>query len=335
MLKTAGLLFIGVFLTVVLLAQDTLPRFTAAIRGPGKILISWHNKYPVVSQISIQRSSDSLRDFMTLLTVPDPKLPENGAVDKAPHPNFYYRLFIVLDNGKYLFTASRRPHANTGETSRAIAATHESVFPSPRLGHANTGETSRAIAADKADNTDNTETALARAADTRVLFLSPADSKSKNNLKLPATIHAAPQLSISNTVYVHRGDTLLGRLTGAAVQSFRDSILRHSKDTLVFLDGDNLLIKPFVPKEIYKVSPYIFTGRYGNVHVTLPEPAKKHYAVKFFDENNKFLFELSEIRDPSLIVDKTNFHHSGWFRFELYDGDQLKEKNKLFIPKEF
>ena len=47
------------------------------------------------------------------------------------------------------------------------------------------------------------------------------------------------------------------------------------------------------------------------------------------------LFELTEIKDPSLIVDKTNFQHAGWFRFELYDGDQLKEKNKLFIPKEF
>ena len=51
--------------------------------------------------------------------------------------------------------------------------------------------------------------------------------------------------------------------------------------------------------------------------------------------NNKLMFELSEIKDPTLIVDKTNFQHAGWFRFELYDGDQLKEKNKLFIPKEF
>jgi hypothetical protein len=66
----------------------------------------------------------------------------------------------------------------------------------------------------------------------------------------------------------------------------------------------------------------------------LPDAAKRHYTVKFFDENNKLLFQLSEIRDPSLLLDKTNFHHAGWFHFELYDGDQLKEKNKFFIPKE-
>ena len=39
-----------------LVAQDTLPRFTATTRGTGKVIISWSNPYPVVSQISIQRS---------------------------------------------------------------------------------------------------------------------------------------------------------------------------------------------------------------------------------------------------------------------------------------
>lgn len=310
MFRTVGLLFIGVLLTVVLRAQDTLPRFTATARGPGKILISWHNKYPVVSQISIQRSTDSLRNFTTLITVPDPHLPENGAVDnKAPHPNFYYRLFIVLDNGKYLFTASQRPHANTGETPATIAA-------------------------DNADRSDEENDPVVRSASTRVLFTAPADSRTKSNLKLPATIHGSPELAISSTIFVRKGDTLLGQLSGPSVQRFRDSVLRHSKDTLVFIDGDTLLIKPFVPKEVYKVSTYVFTGKYGNIHIALAEAPKRHYAVKFFDENNKLLFELSEIKDPSLIVDKMNFHHSGWFRFELYDGDQLKEKNKFFIPKE-
>jgi len=311
--RTVGSLFIGVFLTVILHAQDTLPRFNVSARGPGKILVSWHNNYPAVTQISIQRSTDSLKNFTTLLTVPDPRLPANGAVDKAPHPNFYYRLFIVLDNGKYIFTPSRRPHANTGEPASAVAADN----------------------ADSSNSPDNSDVSITRAADTRVLFITPADNKSKSNLKLPSAIHGVPAIPISNTVYIRRGDSLLGQLSGSAVQNFRDSVLRHSKDTLVFIDGDTLLIKPFVPKEVYKVSPYVFTGRFGNIHIALPEAPKKHYAVKFFDENNKLLFELSEIRDPSLILDKTNFHHSGWFRFELYDGDQLKEKNKFFIPKEF
>ena len=305
--KTAGALLGCLLLTTILRAQDTLPRFSATARGPGKILISWHNKFAAVSQISIQRSADSLRNFTTLLTVPDPRLPENGAMDNhATHPNFYYRLFIVLNNGKYIFTTSRRPQSQPEEASPVAQKEKEEA---------------------------EIEESVARTASNRMLVISPGSERSK--VRTPTAIRGLPELTLANTVYIRKGDSLLGQLTGSRVQSFRDSLLRKTKDTLVFIDGDTLLIKPFVPKEVYKASQYVFTGRYGNIQVNLPEASQKHYAVKFFDENDKLLFELSEIKDPSLTLDKTNFRHSGWFHFELYEGEQLKEKNKFFIPKEF
>ena len=92
------------------LAQDTLPKFTAYTRGSDKVIISWTNNYPVVTQISIQRSYDSLKLFKTILTVPDPSVPQNGYLDaKGTNPKMFYRLFIVLENGKYVFTQSQRP----------------------------------------------------------------------------------------------------------------------------------------------------------------------------------------------------------------------------------
>ncbi|HVS98662.1 MAG TPA: hypothetical protein VHE54_19350 [Puia sp.] len=306
MRKTVGILLASLAFSSVLTAQDTLPGFSAVARGPGKILISWHNNYPVVSQISIQRSFDSLKNFTTLLTVPDPKLPENGAVDsKADHPNYYYRLFVVLENGQYLFTHAQRPQSRTQEAP-VVAVSEKAEESTPGV-----------------------------PADNRLLYMAPADEREKTRIKSPVAIRRLPDLSVSGTVFVRKGDTLLGRLSGARIQSFRDSILRRTKDTLVFVDGDTMLIRPFVAKEVYRTSPYVYTGRYGNIHVTLPQAAGKHFAVKFFDEGKRLLFELSEIRDPSLILDKTNFQHSGWFYFELYDGSQLKEKNKFFIPKEF
>jgi len=317
MVKMIGLLLTGMLLTPLLRAQDTLPRFSAVARGPGKILISWHNRYPAVTQISIQRSTDSLKNFATLLTVPDPTLPANGVTDsKAPHPNFYYRLFIVLENGKYLFTPSRRP----GSPGEVIVSTE-----------GKSASTGKAASAQQEDE----DPILAKMAGTRILYIDPAD-KEKAPVKSPAAIHALPSVELSNTVYVRKGDSLIGQLTGSSrIQAFRDSLLKRTKDTLVFIDGDTLQIKPFIPKEEYRVSPYVFTGKLGNVHVSLPGAAQRHYAVRFYDDSNKLLFELTEIRDASLILDKTNFHHAGWFRFELYDGDQLKEKNKLFIPKDF
>jgi hypothetical protein len=308
MQRTVGLLFLSLVFSAFLRAQDTLPRFSATARGTGKILISWHNIYPVVSQISIQRSIDSLKNFTTLITVPDPTLPENGAVDNnAPHPNFYYRLFVVLDHGRYLFTPSRRPRSNPGVSEAAVQE-------------------------------DNAEPTLARAVNPRIVFVDPARDRQKTVIKIPRANPSSPEITemaFSATVFVRRGDSLLGQLSGRQIQSFRDSLINHTRDTLVFIDGDTILIKPFVPIETYKVSPFVFAGRDGNVNVVLPDAGKKHYSVKFFDENNKLLFELSEIRDSALILDKTNFQHAGWFRFELYDGDQLKEKNKFFIPKEF
>ena len=309
MQRYVGILSVCLLLSAVLKAQDTLPRFSATARGPGRILISWHNKYPVVTQISIQRSADSQRNFTTLLTVPDPTLPENGAVDsKAPHPNFYYRLFIVFENGQYLFTSSHRPQSVTSE-SEVVAREDKAA-----------------------------EKVLARAVEPRIVFVDPVKPHQAAAVKNLAGAHSAAQISdvaFSATIYIRRGDSVIGSVSGRQIQPFRDSVLNRTRDTLVFIDGDTLLIEPFVPVEVYKVSAYVYTGRYGNVHVSLPEANRRRYSVKFFDENNKLMFELSEIKDPALILDKTNFQHAGWFRFELYEGDQLKEKNKLFIPKEF
>ena len=62
---------------------------------------------------------------------------------------------------------------------------------------------------------------------------------------------------------------------------------------------------------------------------------QKKYTIKFFEDDDTFLFEIKEIKDASLLMDKSNFYHSGWFRSELYDNGKLVEKNRFFIPKEF
>jgi hypothetical protein len=91
------------------MAQDTLPDFTVISRG-NRVLLSWKNQFPVVKQINIQRSFDSTRNFTTIMSIPDPKLPENGFVDPKPvNIQQFYRLFILLDSGKYIFTVSKRP----------------------------------------------------------------------------------------------------------------------------------------------------------------------------------------------------------------------------------
>ncbi|HTN08957.1 hypothetical protein [Agriterribacter sp.] len=93
----------------VLQAQNTLPDFTVANRN-GKIILSWINNFPVIKQLSIQRSPDSLKGFKTILTLPDPSSITNGFLDNnAPDLSSYYKLYILLDNGAYIFSKSQKP----------------------------------------------------------------------------------------------------------------------------------------------------------------------------------------------------------------------------------
>ncbi|HVM90099.1 MAG TPA: hypothetical protein VMT76_18065 [Puia sp.] len=302
MVRNLALSALGLILCFTVAAQETLPGFSASLKPNGKIIISWRNNYTVVTQISIQRSNDSLKNFTTLLSVPDPSVSENGFVDsKAPNKNMFYRLFIVLENGKYLFTKSKKAIADA-------PVAEEKIIEEPD---------------------DN----LSKAEKSRLSYLQKNNNISSVNA--PDKIGNAPAIKLNKIFFLKKQDTLIGQLFENSMRKFRDSILHKTKDTLVFREGDTVWIKPFVPKEVYKVSSFVFSNKDGNIMIVLPEAGKKKYGVRFLEADATELFEIKDIKEPTLIVDKTNFIHSGWFRFELYEDGKLKEKNKLFIPKEF
>ncbi|MFI5123669.1 MAG: hypothetical protein ACHQDF_00005, partial [Chitinophagales bacterium] len=166
----------------------------------------------------------------------------------------------------------------------------------------------------------------------------------KRNLKKPVVNGTGkfktPTIEVEKTLFVKRRDSVIMQLDGNRVSSFSDSLLKKTKDTLLFVNSDTLLIKPYIEqfvevKEVYRISSYVFTAKDGNVNIALADWNKKQYSVRFFEEDHTPLLEIKNIKDPLLIIDKTNFLHSGWFRFELYDNGRLMEKNKFFIPKEF
>lgn len=112
-LITPFLLFLLVF-NIILSAQDTLPRFSLRNIGNNRIIIGWVNNFSVIKQISIQRSFDSLKGYKTILTVPDPTSPQNGYADtKATNDHMFYRLYILLDKGIYIFSKAMKPIRDT------------------------------------------------------------------------------------------------------------------------------------------------------------------------------------------------------------------------------
>lgn len=84
----------------------------------------------------------------------------------------------------------------------------------------------------------------------------------------------------------------------------------------------------------FVASKYVYTYNDGYVRISLPPGAKK-YSIKFFDEKDVAVFEIKDIPMKSFKIDKSNFYHSGWFKFELYEDGKLFEKHKFLIPREY
>ena len=224
-----------VFLTTcaIVSAQDTLPKFSVKNVGGNRIIVSWTNTFETVKQISIQRSFDSLRNFKSILTVPDPDIPQNGYMDtKANTDHMFYRLYILLDKGVFLFSEAKKPVLDTAK-KLDISATLEK-FP-------------------------------------------------------PNSLINAPDKGINNK---NRPDV-------------------------------------FVP------SIHVYTYKDGYVRINLPDDQEKKYNLKFFEDDGTFLFELKEIKERTFKIDKSNFYHAGWFKFELYENGKMIEKHKLYIEKDF
>ncbi len=83
-------------------------------------------------------------------------------------------------------------------------------------------------------------------------------------------------------------------------------------------------------------SLHVYTYRDGNVNINLPDDEKpKKYIIRFFEEEGEFLFELKDIKEQNFKLDKSNFFHAGWFKFELYEDNKLIEKHKFYLEKDF
>ena len=362
------LILVSIFILPYAKAQDTLPGFTASLKSTGKVLISWRNGYPSVNQISIQRSNDSLRNFTTLLTVPDPQIPENGFVDSKPGSSkMYYRIFILFPNSKYMFTKSRRPVLERVEqTTASTKQVHggkqkmgqgqpkqKQVVPVASGTQSAVADKAQSAALANSPNTSKTETAskvvksveeeekyliLPKIDNSRIYYMMDNSSMKKPSVTNPGKIKS-PTIAVEKILFVKRRDSVIMQLEGNQVRRFSDSLVKQTKDTLYFVNADTLQIKPFIeiykePKEVYKISPYVFAAKDGNISIALPDCKTKKYFVAFFEPDNTPVMEVKDIKDPILIIDKTNFGHAGWFRFELYEDGKLKEKNKFLIPRE-
>lgn len=114
MYKFSILIFLFLLFHHFSFAQDTLPKITVTQLGK-RVLVSWNNPFSNVTNINVQRSFDSLKNFKTIGSLLNAGPGINGFTDPNEYisPNQYYRLFISFRGGTYLFTKSHRPGLDT------------------------------------------------------------------------------------------------------------------------------------------------------------------------------------------------------------------------------
>lgn len=228
-------------------AQDTLPKITVTLYN-GKAIISWKNTYTIqISNINIQRSTDSIKKFVTIGSVLNPMNEENGYVDnKTPTGKNFYRVFIAFEGGNYLFSKSYVPALDTAKrTNKEIMEFENEIIIKQRA-------------------------------------------------------------------------------------EYKNEITPNKKITIS--EKKEALVPP--PPPVFVPSKYVFVGKDNNLIIALPDAATRKISIKFYEEDNSFIFELSKINEPYLIMEKVNFLHTGWFYFSLYENDILVEKSKFLIQKD-
>lgn len=263
-------------------AQDTLPGFTVR-NVNGKVILSWVNQFPVIKQLSIQRSADSLKGFRTILTLPDPSSVTNGFLDNnAPDTVIFYKLYILLDSGKYVFSKSQKPHK---AQPPPVAKKEENKVPGISTGAPvrNTGDVTSPA---------GVITGTANAATSQ-------DARSN-----PELLSKQYQPELTQIANRKRSDGLRA-------------------DTVV-------MVRP----ETFTPSGFVYTNPLGNITVVVPVDKQGQYAIKFFDDNGDEIFQVANIKEHIFSIDKSNFMRAGWYKFELYENNVLREKNKVLVPKD-
>jgi hypothetical protein len=83
--------------------------------------------------------------------------------------------------------------------------------------------------------------------------------------------------------------------------------------------------------DTFVLSSLVYTNADGNLIISLPDTPKNRFTLRVFREDKSLLFEMKNIRENQLLIDRSNFHNSGWFRYELREGERIREKNRFYI----
>jgi len=258
----------------------------------GAIVIGWINPYNDIAQLLIQQSKDSISGFRSIVTMPDPAAVTNGFAYKVPNSENYYYRIFYLRSGSR-YTFSA-PKKPKPETIKPV---EKNILPSIQP-------------------TTNIDPIPEK------VISSPkqVDSIIKSNPSIVTDLKKALQ---SDSIVLEKIDSVFIVNPEKAMKIIR------------FVDqvaSPRQKIDHTTREDIFNPSGFIFTNSEGNLVIALPDVHKKKFSLHVFTKDGLPIFEMKNIKEPLLQIDKSNFYKSGWFKYELYEAGKLREKNRFFIP---
>jgi len=136
------------------------------------------------------------------------------------------------------------------------------------------------------------------------------------------------------TITVRTPLSILAHLKPAEFIKFRDSISSTTKDTLVLVNQNEMVLKYYGHSDVNFVG-FVGLNPEGFVEIKLPDAKLKKYKVVFKDNSGAHLFTINHVADTDLVLDKTNFMQAGWYSFELFQDDKIIERNRFYLQSDF
>ncbi|MEO7530250.1 MAG: hypothetical protein ABIS69_02530 [Sediminibacterium sp.] len=374
LLRCFFMLIIGMMGCILANAQNPLPELSVKELTRGKIQVSWYSPEKNCIQLAVQRSLDSNKNFRTIFSAQSPELANNGFVDnRPPIGKAYYRIFYVIEGGAYFFTRAIMvetlpapmpvnqalfPEMEKPKDLTNIYLKKQFLFrlTKPEYQHFKDSLTKTKDVLHRMDQFSVEWRPAPKPVDTRdivriyqkdmlvaeldrkayQLFRDSIKENTKDTLYAidPQRVQIRTFIPIQKSVFIYRNDSLLQQVDLFVYRRFRDSVSTRTKDTLFAKDNNRVEIHSFQPKYAWRPSQFIFTNSKGYVTVILPLANRHKYHIIFFEEDGSEVFRIKTVKETEFILDKTDFVHAGWFSFELFEDEKLKERNKFFITRE-
>lgn len=110
-----------------------------------------------------------------------------------------------------------------------------------------------------------------------------------------------------------------------------ESVLPMKENSSTTNFSINLYTEKLEVENKLTTNPYLFVSKENNLMLIIPENHKRKFQLQVWKEDGTHIFTIKNIKDAQLLIDKSNFIYSGWFKYEISEGEQLKERGRFLI----